>query len=107
MLFCRIEHESVQPGSGANGDRRRLFASLGALGPPPSLTFTLGNAMNSLRVFGLVSMFLATCWGQAQTNAARPRFDPDQAITVASNLSLGMREHKVIELLESRGLKAP
>ena len=63
--------------------------------------------MNAHSAFCLVSLLLVAWRGQAQTNAARARLDLDQAITMASHLSLGMREEKAIKLLEAGGLQAP
>jgi hypothetical protein len=63
--------------------------------------------MSTFGAFWMVNLLLAAYCGHAQANTSRPRFNPEQAIAVASNLSLGMRENEAIRLLESTGLKAP
>jgi hypothetical protein len=63
--------------------------------------------MKTIRAFCLVTVLLATCQGRAQTGAAIPHFSPDQAMALASDLSLGMSEKKALKFMKSKGLKNP
>lgn len=63
--------------------------------------------MKTLATMFIVGLLLVNLRTEAQTTMSRSSTSSNQAITIASQLSLGMKEEKAIKLLGSHGIKAP